>query len=95
MSALLEVYGHLWNGARATYTYKVGSARAQILKNMDQPTTLDMGDFASVLDWRLTETTTVTERRGSVVRHISTTKTLRGFRNGMTPTRFAALNEAA
>lgn len=86
LSYKLEVYGHLWQGCRAVYSY---SPDHKI--ETDAEAEREAGDFASLIDWRLLEVTHEdhhTKREDVIIRRV---KTLRGFRNGMTPARFYRL----
>lgn len=83
----LEVYGHLWSGPRAVYSYTVDKAPVT-----DQEAHRRAGDFASLIDWRVVKNTCTYEKAGrGLLRRIDVFKTLRGFRNGMTPRRFYRL----
>jgi hypothetical protein len=87
----LEVYGYLWSGPRAVYSYNVEKA-----PTTDQEAKVYAGDFQSLIDWRAVETSYSFERISrDVSRRIDTHKTLRGFRNGMTPRRFYRLAHGA
>ena len=83
----LEVYGRLWSGPRAVYSY-----------DCQQPITSDTdaarraGDFESLIDWRCVRCTTTYEKvRANLSRRIDEYRTLRGFRAGMRPRRFYRL----
>ncbi len=81
----LQVCGKTWSGFKAVYTYKLLTKPIMT----DDEAKAVAGDFESLTDWRLVSYTAEC-RRGRV--SVTTTiirKTLRGFRNGMTPRRFS------
>jgi hypothetical protein len=82
----LEIYGRTWAGFKAVYQYPgAADITAENVKRFAP-------DFAEVLDWRLVR---AEHRYGAIGRGLSrrsdTYRTLRGFRNGMTPQRFYRL----
>lgn len=85
----LEVYGTVWGGFKSVYSYTISAERAQALiaNKPDE----DAPDFADVIDWRVVQSTYEYEGKGAIKRRIDTHRTLRGFRNGMTPRRFCQL----
>lgn len=94
----LEVYGYLWSGAKSVYSYQVDTGIALALadrtrKYSDDDAAKCAGDFSSLIDWRVVKHTFEYERTRSppITRRIDTYRTLRGFRNGMTPQRFYRL----
>lgn len=84
----LEVYGYLWSGPRAVYSYNV-----QEPVKTDQEAKRHAGDFESLIDWRLVECSTIYEKSApNLSRRVDQYRTLRGFRSGkMTPRRFYRL----
>ena len=89
MTLHLEVYGRTWGGFKSVYQYSQHNATAQEL--IDNPGRF-AGDFESVIDYRVVEETNEYENVGrGLLRRVDTFKTLRGFRNGMTPRRFNRL----
>jgi hypothetical protein len=80
----LEVYGVLWQGSRAACVYPVDAARAAVIRNYGNDEYPYAGDFQAILDFRLVEISRTFKRQEFTERQ----KTLRGFRNGMTPARF-------
>lgn len=85
MEYTLQVYGFLWQGSRAVYSYRITEPQALALQG-DSPNPLRLaGDFQDVLDWRLVRCLRTLTNRNNTREH---RKTLRGFRNGMTPARF-------
>lgn len=90
MTYTLEVYGRTWEGCRSVYPYRL---MAPVFT--EEAVKRAAGDFAEVIDWRLVEHSTTYETlrsaRYSTKREIHTHRTLRGFRNGMTPGRFQRL----
>ncbi len=94
MSYTLQVYGFAWGGFRGTYSYTLDTGTALAIAGRKDPfASADAarcaGDFADLIDWRLIETSSQFERKGSTLRRVTVQKTLRGYRNGMTPARFA------
>lgn len=91
MTYHIEVYGHLWSGPRAVYSYTVPAP-----VDDDAAAKRAAGDFADLIDWRLVEHSCAYEQTKSppILRQIDTYKTLRGFRNGMSPGRFYRLANA-
>jgi hypothetical protein len=92
----LQVYGYLWSGPTAVYSYTVPADKVEKLLNAheaDCQTKACAGDFAALLDWRLVREDVAYERTASppILRRIDTYRTLRGFRNGMRPSRFYRL----
>lgn len=84
----LEIYGYLWSGPRSVYSYSLPPGTTVTDDNVKR----FAGDFESVLDWRLIRTTHSYERKSSgLFSRTDLYKTLRGFRNGMTPQRFYRL----
>ena len=83
----LEVYGYLWSGPRAVYSYRTKTA-----VESDAAAKQIAGDFSSLIDWRCVRCTSFYESlsRG-ISRRVDEYKTLRGFRNGMSPRRFYRL----
>lgn len=88
MTLHLEVYGRAWGGFRAFYSYTIPEATP--ISSIEANPERFAGDFEQVLDWRLVQETNAYERTSSqpITRRIDTFRTLRGFRNGMTPLRF-------
>lgn len=86
----LEVYGSLWSGQRAVYSYSLDSCTAVALIKAETVKER-AGDFEAVIDWRLVEHASTYEKSPPITRRVDTWKTLRGFRNGMTPKRFYKL----
>ena len=83
----LQIYGYLWSGPRAVYQYTIP---APITSDIEAKR--HAGDFESLIDWRLVSESNAYEDTGhGLSRRIDTFKTLRGFRNGMTPRRFDRL----
>lgn len=82
----LEVYGVTWGGFRSCYSYTLSrdTAEAILSHGDDTFTRRSCGDFSDLIDWRLVKCTHEYEKN----RRTDTYKTLRGFRNGMRPTRF-------
>lgn len=87
MAFHLQIYGRTWSDRKAAYQYSLETP----IKT-DKEAQQAAGDFASVIDWRLVEETNAYEHIShGIARRIDTLKTLRGFRNGMNPQRFARL----
>lgn len=84
----LEVYGYLWSGGAAVYSYNIG---APLISEAEAKAAA--GDFESLIDYRVVRCTTTYEKmRGGLLRRCDVWKTLRGFRSGkMTPRRFYRL----
>lgn len=94
-SYYLEIYGRTWSGAKTVYQYPLTAERAKILATNSDDPERDAGDFSEVIDYRVVEETCIYEQpRHGVSRRTDTFKTLRGFRNGMTPSRFYYLANA-
>lgn len=93
----LEIFGRTYGGFKSCYQYPLTELRALALTlpGAEGPNTLDAGDFAEILDWRVVKETVeyVTPRHGVFTR-TDTFKALRGFRNGMSPRRFYRLINA-
>lgn len=88
MTYHLEVYGYLWGGGKAVYSYVIPAAI-----KADEEANRAAGDFESLIDWRLVENTCTYERTSSppITRRIDTYRTLRGWHAGMTCKRFYRL----
>lgn len=89
----LEVYGYLWQGSRAVYSYRIEEPQAFALTGPNGNPNRLAGDFQDVIDWRLVRCVSTYERTGIasrsyITRRVDKYKTLRGFRAGMTPRRF-------
>lgn len=84
----LEVYGNTWGGFKAVYSYTPQALAVEIIAKPES----FAPDFINLIDFRVVEETNKYEHvaRG-INRRVDTFKTLRGFRNGMTPTRFYRL----
>lgn len=90
----LEIYGRTYAGFRWVYQYPLTAQRALAITALgaEGPNTLDAGDFAEIIDWRVVkETCEYSAPKHGVTQRTDTFKTLRGFRNGMTPARFSRL----
>ena len=80
----VRVYGYLWSGPRACYQYKV-----DVAPTTDAEAKRIAGDFMSLIDWHVTRVTTEYEHEaGGLSRSVTTYKTLRGWRAGMTNRRY-------
>lgn len=79
----LEVYGRLWDGAKACSYYSLD----KIVSTYEEASRV-AGDFAQVIDWRLVKHDYSWSRQGRTSTLIDTKTTLRGWRNGMTCQRF-------
>lgn len=77
----LQVYGWLWDGSKAVYSYTLSEPFGS---SDNKSAELAAVDFQALIDWRLVKCTHEYEKN----RRIDTYKTLRGFRNGMSPARF-------
>lgn len=86
MAYTLEFYGHTWQGYRSVYAYTLAAPIAT-----DAEALRAAGDFQSVIDWRLVETQSTMKRHGRESCRTFCQRTIRGFRHGMTPQRFASL----
>ena len=81
----LEVWGYLWSGAKAVYSYTPKATAEEVIADPKR----FASDFASLLDFRVVQESNTYEQIGHcLTRRIDTFKTLRGFRNGMKPNRF-------
>lgn len=82
----LEIYGYLWQGCRGVYVYPLPAAITT-----DAEAIGAAHDFMYVLDWRLVKRWSTAHKKGRTYHRCNYERTLRGFRNGMSPRRFNRL----
>jgi hypothetical protein len=91
MEYTLEIYGYSWEGRRCVYSYRIEQAQALALQGPNPEPRRLAGDFESVIDWRLVSCQSTYEGNRTIKRGTDRYKTIRGFRNGMSPRRFYRL----